>query len=298
MNEQKNKEKANGKNDYYFPVILSQLFCCTAVVMLFLFSVSTADADNIKSIYAGLLDEDYLSVELDSAVSGIKDYLTSSTSFAVFGNRVEPYTEQYNSEGEASFSKETVTVTESQTAQELLTTEAVTEDTTDAVTDELTEPAVLTGAVFSLAEKQEPVAPLKLSYKREQKMISPVYEGRYTSYFGERTDPITEGSDFHKGIDIGADEGDRIRAVLDGRVISTGEDERSGKYIFIKHENNTVTFYCHCSRVILQKGDSVKQGETIAYVGSTGYSTGPHLHFEVRVNNVSVDPLPLIENAD
>ena len=138
---------------------------------------------------------------------------------------------------------------------------------------------------------------VKKKVSKPKKLISPVEDGRYTSYFGERTDPISEGYDYHKGLDIGADEGDRIRAVYDGIVLSVGEDSRSGNYIFLEHKNGYVTFYCHCSEILAEEGTVIRQGETIALVGSTGYSTGPHLHFEIRKNGESIDPLPFIENA-
>ena len=87
------------------------------------------------------------------------------------------------------------------------------------------------------------------------------------------------------------------RNAYDGRVVSVGEDARSGKYVFLEHEKDVVTFYCHCSEILVKEGDKVSQGDTIALVGSTGYSTGPHLHFEVRIKDVSVDPLPLLRDA-
>ncbi len=278
MKENKNKDRS--QKDYYFPVILSQLFTCTVVVALFFFLKAGEGGNVILEGYKKLLREDFLTKELTSAVSGVKDYLLSENTLAVFGSRVE-----YVTDGSAS-----ADVTENTTVPEI-TEEPETTIVFDA--EKVSEIAVMADSTR--------VSPQSLEVKKEkpktQKMISPVADGRYTSYFGERTDPISEGYDYHKGLDIGADEGDKIRAVLDGVVISAGEDSRSGNYIFLEHKNGYVTFYCHCSKIVAEEGAVIRQGETIALVGSTGYSTGPHLHFEVRVDNESIDPLPLIENA-
>lgn len=275
-----NKTKDSTQKDYYFPVILSQLFTCTVVVALFFFLKAGDSGSEILERYKKLLQEDFLTKELTSAVSGVKDYLLSDNTFAVFGSRVELVSDGSLSAG----------VTEKTTVPE---TTKVPDTTIVFEAQKVSEIAVKANSTK--------VSPQTLEVKEEktetQRMISPVADGRYTSYFGERTDPINEGYDYHKGLDIGADEGDRIRAVYDGVVISVGEDSRSGNYIFLEHNNGYVTFYCHCSEIVAQEGAVIRQGETIALVGSTGYSTGPHLHFEVRVEGESIDPLPLIENA-
>ena len=125
--------------------------------------------------------------------------------------------------------------------------------------------------------------------------VSPIENGRYTSYFGYRISPITGEFSFHTGLDIAAAEGTKIRAVLSGRVLRIGEDDRAGKYIFLEHDDGFVTFYCHCSEIMAQVGAVIRQGETIAKVGSTGWSTGPHLHFEVRKDNIRYNPLNILE---
>ena len=280
MKENKNKEQL--QKDYYFPVTVSQIFSCLITVVLFFFLSGGDGGKEILDGYAELLKADFLTREFTSAVSGMKDYLLSGNSFAVFGSRVEQVTD-----GSVA-----TTATEATTAP---VKQEDTEETTSVAfeKDKVSEISADNGG--------ESVAPENLSLKKSrdktQKMISPVEDGRYTSYFGERTDPISEGYDYHNGLDIGADEGDRIRAVYDGIVISVGEDSRSGNYIFLEHKNGYVTFYSHCSDIIAQEGAGIRVRETIAVVGSTGYSTGPHLHFEVRKNGERIDPLPMIENA-
>lgn len=126
-------------------------------------------------------------------------------------------------------------------------------------------------------------------------ILSPIEKGRYTSYFGYRINPITGEYGFHSGLDIAASENTKIRAAFNGEVIKCGYDAQAGNYIYLSHSDDFVTFYCHCNELLVEKGTIVRQGETIALVGSTGYSTGPHLHFEIRKNNIRYNPLWLLE---
>lgn len=113
-----------------------------------------------------------------------------------------------------------------------------------------------------------------------------------SSPYGQRTDPITgELGEFHTAIDIPAPEGTPIKAALDGTVIFAGERGSYGNLIIVKHENGMETYYAHCSRLIATYGQPVHTGMTIALVGNTGRTTGPHLHFEVRVNGRHQDPM-------
>lgn len=119
--------------------------------------------------------------------------------------------------------------------------------------------------------------------------IWPTY-GDVTSRFGWRGSPWGWGSDWHPGIDIANDYGTPIEATAEGTVIYSGWYSGYGKMIQIDHHNGIVTAYAHNSENLVAVGDRVKKGETIAYMGSTGYSTGPHLHYEVRVNGTAVNP--------
>ena len=112
-----------------------------------------------------------------------------------------------------------------------------------------------------------------------------------TSGFGGRTSPGGVGSTNHKGIDIGAGAGSPIYAADGGIVASAGWNVARGYYVIVTHSNGMSTLYQHCSALYTSAGKYVSKGQTIAAVGSTGYSTGPHLHFEVWVNGVPVDPM-------
>ena len=122
------------------------------------------------------------------------------------------------------------------------------------------------------------------------KMIWPV-PGEVTSYFGWRVHPILHKKKYHSGLDIGAPMGTTIVAADAGVVIFCGRNGGYGNMIVLDHGNEVSTVYAHCSVLIVKNGQTVAKDETLGKVGSTGLSTGPHLHFEVRKNGVPVDPL-------
>ncbi|EAX46997.1 peptidase M23B [Thermosinus carboxydivorans Nor1] len=114
--------------------------------------------------------------------------------------------------------------------------------------------------------------------------------GEVTSRFGWRSSPWGWGSDWHPGIDIAGDYGMPIVATADGVVTYSGWYGGYGKMVEIDHGNGIVTIYGHNSQNLVETGQRVKKGEIIAYMGSTGISTGPHVHYEVRVNGTAVNP--------
>ena len=120
----------------------------------------------------------------------------------------------------------------------------------------------------------------------------PVEFYHVSSSYGNRTHPVTGvKKSFHTGIDIGnAPTGTNIYASKSGKVIKAGWNTAYGNMIIIDHGNDISTLYGHASKLLVSVGDYVKQGDIIAKVGSTGYSTGPHLHFEFRENGKSVNP--------
>lgn len=113
---------------------------------------------------------------------------------------------------------------------------------------------------------------------------------RITSGFGGRSSPTEGASSNHKGIDIGASTGSDILAAAGGTVTISTYSSSAGNYIMISHGGGISTVYMHCSQRLVEVGDTVSQGQVIAKVGSTGYSTGPHLHFEIRSGGGNVDP--------
>lgn len=121
-------------------------------------------------------------------------------------------------------------------------------------------------------------------------MVWPCGSTRITSNFGYRDSPTAGASSYHQGIDIGASTGTGIYAAASGTVTEAGYSSSRGNYVVISHGSGVSTVYMHCSALYVSAGDSVTQGETIAAVGSTGISTGPHLHFGVIEDGVYVNP--------
>ncbi len=118
----------------------------------------------------------------------------------------------------------------------------------------------------------------------------PVRGGYISSKYGERTDPFTGAKSFHDGVDLAGKVGTNITAAASGIVIFSGKKHGYGKVIKIHHGNGIVTLYAHNDDLLAEVGDYVTKGQKIATVGSTGRSTGPHLHFEVQLNGKTVDP--------
>jgi murein DD-endopeptidase MepM/ murein hydrolase activator NlpD len=121
-------------------------------------------------------------------------------------------------------------------------------------------------------------------------MMMPV-AGSITSYFGYRYHPILHFMRFHAGLDIGASWGSPIVAAADGQVAAAGWAGGYGREVRIAHADGLMTLYGHMSEIVAQPGAYVHAGQLIGYVGSSGLSTGPHLHFEVRKNGTPVNPM-------
>lgn len=118
--------------------------------------------------------------------------------------------------------------------------------------------------------------------------------GRLTSTFGNRKDPITRKMAFHYGIDIANWPGTNIYAAGKGKVEFAGYRQGYGKLIIIDHQNGYKSLYAHNSKLLVQVGDTVDKGQTIAKMGSTGRSTGSHLHFEIHYRGTPIDPLTIL----
>ncbi len=114
--------------------------------------------------------------------------------------------------------------------------------------------------------------------------------GLVTSYFGQRTNPLTGHTQFHTGIDIASRRGSSVYATADGVVIFSGRSGALGKLVMISHGNGLKTQYGHLAETYVAPGQKVTRGTKIGAVGSTGRATGPHVHYEVVVNGVSVNP--------
>lgn len=119
--------------------------------------------------------------------------------------------------------------------------------------------------------------------------------GRLTSKFGMRQNPLGRGRQFHYGIDIANSSGTNIVASAKGIVIFSGYKRGYGRTVILDHENGYKTLYAHNSKVLVSVGDRVEKGQLIAKMGSTGRSTGSHLHFEIHENDKPIDPLTILK---
>ena len=137
------------------------------------------------------------------------------------------------------------------------------------------------GVIRKVASTRKAIVGMKL----------PIIPKKVTSQFGYRVNPVTGNYGIHGGIDLAADAGTQIHPALPGTVTKAKYSSDYGYFVMIDHGDNVVTLYAHCSELIAQPGDTVDENDVIALVGSTGQSTGPHLHFELRINNVRINPV-------
>ncbi len=142
----------------------------------------------------------------------------------------------------------------------------------------------------------ENFSPTIMAFFHDQGMQLPLSKKIVTSEFGYRTSPITGQWKFHAGIDLAAPEGTEVFACKSGSVRTVSFSEIYGNYIVILHNGKTTSLYAHLSKTLVKPGQTVKTGDVIGQVGSTGASTGPHLHFEVRENGTPTDPGKIIKN--
>jgi murein DD-endopeptidase MepM/ murein hydrolase activator NlpD len=133
---------------------------------------------------------------------------------------------------------------------------------------------------------------------RRAYLTSPVEFSRISSGFSMRMHPIHKTWRAHLGTDFAAPTGTSVRTVGDGVVDFAGVQNGYGNVVYVKHRNQHVTVYAHLSRIDVSKGQAVEQGQKLGAVGSTGWATGPHLHFEFRVNGVHQDPMTIAQQSE
>lgn len=138
---------------------------------------------------------------------------------------------------------------------------------------------------------------LKGDSLRRAFLASPMPYSRRTSGFGMREHPIFHTQRAHMGVDYAAPTGAPVISVADGVVVESGFSGGFGNMVTVQHNGRQSTVYAHLSRINVRKGQSIKQGDTLGAVGSTGWATGPHLHFEFRINGRHVDPLTLAQQG-
>lgn len=148
---------------------------------------------------------------------------------------------------------------------------------------------VINGTEFYFLPAQT-FSPTQIAFFHDSWMQLPLSKKIVTSQFGYRTSPISGKWKFHAGIDLAAPVGAEVFACKHGTVKTAAYSEIYGNYIVLLHDKNTTSLYAHLSKILVKKGQPVSTGATIGLVGTTGASTGPHLHFEVRENGTPKDP--------
>ncbi len=152
----------------------------------------------------------------------------------------------------------------------------------------------------TIGDREQKLAVLESLY-RERRLHDqgrpkgrPIRKGWISSYFGVRTDPFTGRKEMHKGLDLAGKMGSEILAVADGVVTWAGKRYGYGNLVEINHGNGYATRYGHNRRILVKPGEVVHRGQVIALMGSTGRSTGPHVHFEVLARGRQIDPAPFV----
>ena len=190
--------------------------------------------------------------------------------------------------------------------QYTLTREVVTEGSGDNVRHILVTTLTVRPLSEIIAERLEPGEQTERyevymqTYGNRQAFGNPFdvsWLGMVTSGYGYRVHPITGEKNLHRGVDLAAAEGTPIKAIQDGRVVSAGEAGSYGLCVVIKDENGYQSRYAHCASISVTAGQEVKHGDVIATVGSTGQSTGPHLHLEVMLNGEYLNPYYFVDNG-
>ena len=163
----------------------------------------------------------------------------------------------------------------------------------DMITSQLVVQSKSFDEVFEMARN-------KAAFLSSMPAIQPVSNKdlkRLSSYFGHRMDPFYKVMKFHEGVDFSAPVGTEIYATGDGKVVKVVKSKRAyGNSVTIDHGFGYETFYAHCEKILVKKGQKVKRGQMIATVGNTGKSTAPHLHYEVKKNKKAIDPINFFFN--
>lgn len=259
------ESKQAGKPQPLYRYLVSQIIIVMVLLIAYLFIKLLFPAlyRDIRPLYQNTFG-------LPTSVAQVTDDLNDSQKNGV--NETEPSNKNSSTPASQNESSEIGATSDSVSSQAISSQEQLSQQTSSAAV-------------------QGTAAVSKISKNSFGNAVGPVKNGRITSYFNSRLHPIKAMTSFHYGIDIGADAGESVFSVLDGTVCVSRYDPTYGHYVVVEHSNGVKTLYAHCSKRLVAQGQSVKRGQVIAKVGSTGDSTGPHLHFELLVNGQRIDPL-------
>ncbi len=257
-----NSKKEIEKKDWFSVIMIVQTVVCAIIITLLVVSAYS------DGKFASLMRDEYTKLMTgDITVDDIADALKN-----------------LNSDDKPAASAESQSLSD-------VTSDNIHDDPVSEVYDEIESESVIGGGEdlqFTSLDTLEGIC--FDEYNVDFSMIVPLDNYRVTSRFGYRISPVSDSAGLHTGIDLAADYGTPIYASADGYVLDAMYDNSYGNYVKIQHPDGFVTIYAHCSLLNVKSGETVKQGDVIAKVGSTGASTGNHLHFEMRKDNIRVNP--------
>ncbi len=267
--KRKGLSKPKNKTDYLIRLVLLQCVLCILIVTgVFIASkVSPSSFARIKEDYAEIMSKDMSAGEIVEQVKDAAEFVFTP------GDAVQASSDNIKAEITENITVESFEVTSDETGEKV----AVGEIAQGSGGGDIEAKEAVKGTTF---------APYFVSVAPQL----PVEDARITSRFGYRTNPVSGKYGFHTGLDLAATEGTPVSAAFYGMIIETGSSDVWGNYVLMEHSEGLRTYYCHLSEIYVNDGAVIRQGETIGTVGSTGWSTGPHLHFEVRINGVRVNP--------
>lgn len=172
---------------------------------------------------------------------------------------------------------------------------AVKSSKTKPYADMLTSSLTVDGDLGDISEALETFSINLKKISKKTEYFAPLKGGTITDDFGQRINPVTQEESFHYGVDLAAPEGTPIMSATDGQAVYCGDDAYYGNYIIIKHGEDKYTVYGHCKEILIEEGQDIKAGDTIGTVGSSGQSTGNHLHFGIKLDGEYVDPKEYIK---
>ncbi len=278
---QHSNKKTKEKRSNFFMYV--RLFACSAIVFGAIF-LKASNAPILTKVSEKVSEE----LEIESAVEAISDGIGGAENgvFEVFKEKEE----EVELQEEGSFEDFYIGDSREEIEKELeMAEEKEKKLAVETLSFQMSEEELLDDTA---AEPFKIPPPSYCSYNKEQisfKFTTPL-RGVITSRFGYRDHPIIEDASFHTGLDIAANSGRDIVSFAAGKVIDAGKNSTYGNYLLIEHRNGIRSFYGHNSKLLVKKGQKVSLGQKIAKVGSTGMSTGPHLHFEVRKGTTRLDP--------
>lgn len=281
MTYEERERRRNGSADFSLPQrngflvkTVTAQFTVVAILIaaaFFMRSANTEAFDYFRGKFNSLMKRDITFEEMASAFKSVGAFAVGGTENA----------------GEETSEDET----EDETGEETQKETGENPDKAETEKPESTVPDASGGEDLLKAQDKTTFSPIVIS----EKPISPLENYTVTSRFGYRDNPISGKYGFHTGLDMAAEKGTPVKAAYSGVVSETGFTQIRGNYLVIEHSDNTETVYYHCEKILCEIDDFVRQGQTVALVGSTGWSTGSHLHFEVRINGVSCNPEYLLD---